>query len=1697
MVSAPAVALPRPRPLRPFADSSSSDIANLLTDPASSSAFLPSLPSLSQNTYLPTQLTSLGTAFTSSGTLPRPATPGQKSVAQRRSQAPPLAQTDLRKVTRDEFEQYLAEMAPEYDTWLRESRITHEQEDDDDGDDDRDGGDHSGDEAHGAGGGGGSKLGGSPAKQQQRSSRTRREKRKDRHELEALPPLDQVPGIFFDPAFNLSNPRTFDLVTERIQLTPSSSPALTFSPRLASTTTTTDDELVLPGLGPTTLNELAADQLLQDKLSHFTAVIESHLVREIGLRSSSFFSALSNLQHLHAQGSETLAKIDELKVTLARSDEPGVRGTARHGLEVLRLQARRRGLERIEESVRAVEEIVRALEGVKELVESGEWSDALEVAESIEDAYERSAAASAALATTRPSPSSALAPSPTLPPSPSSPSSRSPPVSTALNLTKLSALKSLPLKLSLIRAQIAKSLEGELISVLEHELDVGIDLRIKRQRRNAAAWDRKGDAEDVREDEDEDENEDDGADRIKERTRPVVKALVRSEGMDSAVQAWRESVLREIRAMVREHLPTSEEGEQDEEDPFASAAVRSVSKQSIDLGTVSDKSLSLAKKLRAMSHEAFLRLAQETYSGLLACIESVDVQSTILLELVSQSRDEERIRKSRRRPDDGSSVPPSPRTSSLAVPGAVESASASSPAVASTTFHDDPAASLSTDIADVLTAVTELANVRFSKVIGVRSEVHAHLALAEFLDVFDATWAFVLRCEVVVKRMIVGLRGAMVSQSKQWLMAFHQKRINESAKAVEEEQWSASEVPRKTQVIVELIVQGAMVDPPELLLGQRRRPRGRGDDVQQPEDSVREDDEVEARPATAKQVDIEGRQFFAVSAGLATVATLAEYLQVVLNCPMLTTDAMSKVVEFMKVFNSRSCQVVLGAGAMRSAGLKNITAKNLALASQALSIMVSLIPYIRELIRRHLNPKQAVMLTEFDKLKRDYQEHQNEIHAKLVAIMSDRLIVHSRTLDTLDWDDGSSTKPGQPNAYMESLVKEHLTLYKVLSRFLHSETVAAIMSQVFKALDSKLGQEYDAIDFQSDDAKERVLVDVKYLQDKLGGLKGLEETDPGKAIEALVLAKSVPPKVEADSAPPSAPPVSDAPAASLLPPRSAVETPLPATPSLWTSLPTSASTSALSLALPDAPSTPRTSLDAPASNYSSPPIPRGRSPSPGPQPPSPVPVPAPLPPSPKPGPVAYKKKSLAERLAERMGRKPVEAVPPQQPPPTTTRDSVELDRSTPSERRRSGSVERDGSLQPSSMVRKDDDHDDERLLEEVQKEIPVWTPKGEKELEEVERQVAREVDAAAEGLGISSAPPLSGTGPETESKPQEGCGTSAGAGKSGVIQEDAEAIETDGSNTASTEEEAHQTSAEHARSDDREHTTAEAIPEAVAPPVDVGIAPSDEAGGNSVIGPRKPDSVGEPLEVSSAADSTPPSAPSVIEPAAPDVAQAAVEEAKDPLPVSEHAAEPSASLPTDEDSLAGEPTTVNVPTEPPTTAKVVEAPIVAPASTPNKPPAISIPATAIPIPPSAPSTPVSSPPPRASPSVTSPSELSSPPSASGAANPLRKKTLKERLAEAARRGSTGSSLVNAPSPPPAPAALPSEPPGSKQAERTPGSNGVASPTDGGVASAGEQSLGSNATAKTEVSKEKEQRTEPAHETHPAVPRGEELEDIPL
>ena len=74
-------------------------------------------------------------------------------------------------------------------------------------------------------------------------------------------------------------------------------------------------------------------------------------------------------------------------------------------------------------------------------------------------------------------------------------------------------------------------------------------------------------------------------------------------------------------------------------------------------------------------------------------------------------------------------------------------------------------------------------------------------------------------------------------------------------------------------------------------------------------------------------------------------------------------------MQIMQVFNSRMCQLVLGAGAMQVSGLRSITAKHLALSSQCLSAYMALHPLLNPLLTATLpTPRLGLLLPEFDRL---------------------------------------------------------------------------------------------------------------------------------------------------------------------------------------------------------------------------------------------------------------------------------------------------------------------------------------------------------------------------------------------------------------------------------------------------------------------------------------------------------------------------------------------------------------------------------------------------------------------------------------------------------------------------------------------------------------------------------------------------------
>lgn len=162
-----------------------------------------------------------------------------------------------------------------------------------------------------------------------------------------------------------------------------------------------------------------------------------------------------------------------------------------------------------------------------------------------------------------------------------------------------------------------------------------------------------------------------------------------------------------------------------------------------------------------------------------------------------------------------------------------------------------------------------------------------------------------------------------------FLQTFHQARISQSAKLVEEEQWNPADVTPSLQRIADILIDSAVRDSPELLLTSP--PPTSSTSISLPVNGA--PSPTRSKPngtsSTSKHIRIEDRNYFTVGATTDVLGLLLDYLRVIINLSMLTTETMSRVIEFLKAFNSRTCQVVLGAGAMRSAGLKNITAKHL------------------------------------------------------------------------------------------------------------------------------------------------------------------------------------------------------------------------------------------------------------------------------------------------------------------------------------------------------------------------------------------------------------------------------------------------------------------------------------------------------------------------------------------------------------------------------------------------------------------------------------------------------------------------------------------------------------------------------------------------------------------------------------------------
>ncbi|XP_022616350.1 vacuolar protein sorting-associated protein 54 isoform X1 [Seriola dumerili] len=366
---------------------------------------------------------------------------------------------------------------------------------------------------------------------------------------------------------------------------------------------------------------------------------------------------------------------------------------------------------------------------------------------------------------------------------------------------------------------------------------------------------------------------------------------------------------------------------------------------------------------------------------------------------------------------------------------------------------------------ELLYTASDVSHDRCVKVLTARAKDGSleRLNSAEFVCLSQAVEAFVRDTEELCGRRSVSLRGALQSQANRFVHRFHEERKTKLSLLLDNERWKQAEVPAEFQDLVNSIADGRITLP------ERKTPG--------PEDR---------KPTEFLLVN--GQKYAVVGTVLLLIRMFLEYCHCVNDIPSIATDMLTRLSDLLKHFNSRSCQLVLGAGALQVVGLKTITTKNLALASRCLQLVVHYIPIIRAHFETKLQPKQFSVLRHFDHITKDYNDHIAEISAKLVAIMDS---LFEKVLSKYE------VKAPMPSACFRNVCKQMAKMHEAIYELLPEEQTQMLFLRINASFKMHLKRQLARLGVVNDGGPQHglVVVDVAFYTENVQALRSLERLD--------------------------------------------------------------------------------------------------------------------------------------------------------------------------------------------------------------------------------------------------------------------------------------------------------------------------------------------------------------------------------------------------------------------------------------------------------------------------------------------------------------------------------------------------------------------------------------------------------------------------
>ena len=219
------------------------------------------------------------------------------------------------------------------------------------------------------------------------------------------------------------------------------------------------------------------------------------------------------------------------------------------------------------------------------------------------------------------------------------------------------------------------------------------------------------------------------------------------------------------------------------------------------------------------------------------------------------------------------------------------------------------------------------------------------------------------------------------------------------------------------------------------------------------------------------EVIIDGEKHIFVDSVISLLEVLSDYCHLADHIPKAKTEVGLKIAELLKLFNSRTCQLVLGAGAVSIAGLKTITIRNLGVTLRSLNLVAKILPVVRQHLlnpSKDLTEKQRVNLAKhFDSADKDYREHQGEIERKIIQIVDDAL-----TQQLENWQ----LQPPVPSPSFQSIGKQLTKFYEAIHDIIPPTKISNIFKTIHLTFLSRVSDKLEAGEGIADTSPTRCLV---------------------------------------------------------------------------------------------------------------------------------------------------------------------------------------------------------------------------------------------------------------------------------------------------------------------------------------------------------------------------------------------------------------------------------------------------------------------------------------------------------------------------------------------------------------------------------------------------------------------------------------------